>query len=96
MALALAPERQVLLVVLLAGWKISAWSNKLNYRGGMCLDTAAECHGKTERRGAGCQIRMEKHVGTAHGKTAEVRECRATMVETGFWFVDLPTDPKPV
>lgn len=48
----------------------------------MCLDTVAECHGKTERRGAGCQIRMEKHVGTTHGKTAEVRECRATMVET--------------
>lgn len=46
------------------------------------MDTAAECHGKTERRGAVCQIRMEKHVGTTHGKTAEVRECRATMVET--------------
>lgn len=48
------------------------------------LDTTAECHGKMKRRGAGCQIRMEKHVGTTHGKTAEVQECRATMVETVF------------
>lgn len=43
-------------------------------KSGMCLDTTAECHGKTERRGDGYQIRMEKHVGTTHGKTAEVQE----------------------
>lgn len=51
---------------------------------GMCLDTTAECHGKTERRGGTYQIRMEKHVGTAHGKTPEVQECRATTVQTLF------------
>lgn len=48
---------------------------------GVCSDTTAECHGKTERRGGAYQIRMEKHVGTTHGKTAEVQEC---LVETLF------------
>lgn len=64
----------------------SVWSNKLDLQGEMCLDTTGECHGKTERRGgAAYQIRMEKHVGTTHGKTAEVqKQCRATMVERLF------------